>query len=79
MKPLASIILSSNSKLSFQTRLAQILCQIIPDSCPFERTVIVGDITVHIPPLCKLNPFYDTFVSIKFKAATFLADTDKLN
>lgn len=37
---------------------AHILCSVIPAQCPFERTIKLFDRTIlHIPPLCKLNPF----------------------
>jgi hypothetical protein len=28
----------------------------------------------HTPPLCELNPFYDEFVSLRFRALSYLAD-----
>ncbi|NJR60273.1 MAG: hypothetical protein HC769_16410 [Cyanobacteria bacterium CRU_2_1] len=28
----------------------------------------------HIPPLCKLNPFYEEIMMLRFKALQFLAD-----
>ena len=74
MKTLTLLPLNSSFCFACQRLLAQIVCKVIPDSCPFERTVFIGDITVHIPPLCKLNPFYDMFI-----APTFLADYNKLN
>ncbi|ABA22034.1 Mo-dependent nitrogenase-like protein [Trichormus variabilis ATCC 29413] len=56
-------------------RLARWLCTIIPASCPFERELKWGDRTlVHIPPLCKLNPFYKQLIEIRFKALMYLAD-----
>ncbi|QLE57912.1 Mo-dependent nitrogenase C-terminal domain-containing protein [Nostoc sp. TCL26-01] len=57
-------------------RFALWVCTIIPASCPFEREIKFGDRTiVYIPPLCKLNPFYEQLVEIRFKALTYLADT----
>lgn len=48
---------------------ARILCRLIPASCPFERDLkILGRILLHIPPLCQLNPFYEQFVSLRFRA-----------
>ena len=56
-------------------RLARLLCTIIPASCPFEREIKFCDRTIiHIPPLCKLNPFYEQFVELRFKALCYLAD-----
>lgn len=41
-------------------KVAQLLCYIIPDRCLFERKIKFGDRNIfRIPPLCKLNPFYD--------------------
>ena len=55
--------------------VARSLCKIIPASCPFEREIKLLDRTiVRIPPLCKLNPFYEQIVSLRFKSLTYLAD-----
>lgn len=55
-------------------KLARLLCQIIPDRCPFEREIKLGDRTIlRIPPLCKLNPFYNQVVSLRFKCLCYLA------
>lgn len=51
------------------------LCKMIPAQCPFERDVkLFGKVLFHIPPLCKLNPFYDELVGIRFRALCYLAD-----
>ncbi|MGM3306171.1 Mo-dependent nitrogenase C-terminal domain-containing protein [Anabaena sp. WFMT] len=55
-------------------RIAHILCQVIPCCCPFERDVNLFGWTLHIPPLCKLNPLYDEFVYLRFRALSYLAD-----
>lgn len=56
-------------------RFAHFLCQHIPAQCPFERDVKIGKFTLfHIPPLCKLNPFYEELVSLRFRALCYLAD-----
>lgn len=55
--------------------VARRICQLIPAQCPFERDVILfGHQLFHIPPLCKLNPAYDEFVELRFRALVFLAD-----
>ena len=55
--------------------LARFLCQIIPAQCPFERDIKLLERTVvHIPPLCKLNPFYEQLVSLRFRSLSYLAD-----
>ncbi|MEG4319491.1 MULTISPECIES: Mo-dependent nitrogenase C-terminal domain-containing protein [unclassified Microcoleus] len=59
-------------------QLANWLCQIIPAQCPFARNVKIFDKTIfRIPPLCKLNPFYEQLIGLRFRALTFLADTCK--
>ncbi|MDZ8050948.1 MAG: Mo-dependent nitrogenase C-terminal domain-containing protein [Aulosira sp. ZfuVER01] len=56
-------------------QLARLICTIIPSSCPFEREIKFCDRTlVYIPPLCKLNPFYEQLVELRFKALSYLAD-----
>ncbi|BDA74750.1 Mo-dependent nitrogenase-like [Rivularia sp. IAM M-261] len=55
---------------------AHTLCQLIPASCPFERNITLFKRTIlHIPPLCKLNPFYEQLVELRFKALTYLAES----
>lgn len=54
---------------------ANLLCQVIPSRCPFERTIKLFDRTLFsIPPLCKLNPFYEQVVGLRFRALCYLAD-----
>jgi Mo-dependent nitrogenase C-terminus len=54
---------------------ARMLYKLIPGQCPFERDVVLfGRKLMHIPPLCKLNPFYDQLVGIRFRAMCFLVD-----
>lgn len=55
--------------------LAQLICQLIPANCPFERTVkLLGRTLFRIPPLCKLNPLYEQLVGLRFRALCYLAD-----
>jgi hypothetical protein len=52
-----------------------ILCKTIPARCPFAREIKLFDYTLfHIPPLCKLNPFYEQVVALRFKALSYLTD-----
>ena len=54
---------------------AEWLCKLIPASCPFERDIqLFGRVLFHIPPLCKLNPFYEQLVGLRFRALCFLAE-----
>jgi len=46
----------------------------IPSSCPFERDIHLLNWTIHIPPLCKLNPFYGKIMEAKWWALCYLAD-----
>ncbi len=57
-------------------KLAQFLCKAIPGNCPFARDIVLfGRKVGHIPPLCKLNPFYEQLVGLRFRALCFLADS----
>jgi CRP-like cAMP-binding protein len=54
---------------------AKFLCKLIPSQCPFERDIVLfGRKIVHVPPMCKLNPFYEQVVGIRFRALSYLAD-----
>jgi hypothetical protein len=56
-------------------KLARFLCKIIPAQCPFERKIkLFGQMVFYIPPLCKLNPFYEQIVGLRFKSLCYLAD-----
>jgi hypothetical protein len=56
-------------------QLAHRLCKLIPAQCPFERDIkLFGKTLFHIPPMCKLNPFFQEVVSLRFRALCYLAD-----
>lgn len=55
-------------------KIAHLLCRLIPASCPFERDVSLLGHTLHIPPLCKLNPLYDEVVGLRLRALFFLSE-----
>lgn len=56
-------------------KMAHWICKLIPSQCPFERDVqLFGRRLFHIPPMCKLNPFYEQFVLLRFRALTFLVE-----
>lgn len=56
-------------------RLAKFVCKVIPPQCPFERDInLFGRKVAHIPPLCKLNPLYEQFTMLRFRALSYLAD-----
>lgn len=51
------------------------LCKIIPVQCPFERQIkLWGDAIIYIPPMCKLNPFYEELMLLRFRALCYLVD-----
>jgi hypothetical protein len=55
--------------------MAKWICQVIPSQCPFARSIkFWGDHTLHIPPLCKLNPLYEELIELRFRALCYLAD-----
>ena len=55
--------------------IARLLSNVIPGQCPFERDIVIfGHKVGHIPPLCKLNPFYEQLVGLRFRALCFLAE-----
>jgi hypothetical protein len=56
-----------------QRRMARLMIALIPASCPFARTVRLGNwIAIRIPPLCKLNPFYSELMSLRLRALCYL-------
>ncbi|MEM6401424.1 MAG: Mo-dependent nitrogenase C-terminal domain-containing protein [Cyanobacteria bacterium P01_D01_bin.116] len=56
-------------------KLAHFIAKLIPADCPFERDIVLlGRKLAHIPPLCKMNPLYEQFVSLRFKALCYLVD-----
>jgi len=55
--------------------IARFIANLIPAQCPFERDLtLFGRKVAHIPPLCKLNPFYEQLIGLRFRALCFLAD-----
>lgn len=61
-----------------EIKLARFICRLIPASCPFERSVKLWKLTLHIPPLCKLNPLYNELVGLRFRALSYLGENEKL-
>jgi hypothetical protein len=57
------------------SKIAHLICRLIPSQCPFEQDIqLFGRTLFHIPALCKLNPFYEQFVMLRFRALSFLVD-----
>jgi hypothetical protein len=56
-------------------KVAKQLYKLIPAQCPFARDLkFRGHTILHIPPLCKLNPFYDELMGLRFRALCYLVD-----
>lgn len=56
-------------------KIAHCFCRLIPAHCPFEQDIrCFGRLLIHIPSLCKLNPFYEQLMGLRFKALSYLAD-----
>lgn len=56
-------------------QLAHLIAKLIPSQCPFERDIVIfGRKVAHVPPLCKLNPLYEQFVGLRFRALCYLVD-----
>jgi len=52
----------------------------VPDKCPFERQLWVGEtLVLYVPPLCPLNPFSKQLYEIKLEAKTYIYDLEKLD
>lgn len=55
--------------------VAKQLYKLIPAQCPFAQDLkFMGRTIFHIPPLCKLNPFYDELMGLRFRALCYLVD-----
>lgn len=55
-------------------RLAHLICKLIPCTCPFEHKFTLFGYGFHTPPLCELNPFYNEFVALRFRALNYLSE-----
>jgi len=53
---------------------AHLICKLIPCTCPFEHKFTLFGYSFHTPPLCELNPFYNEFVFLRFRALSYLSD-----
>ena len=54
-------------------QLAQLIVRLIPANCPFNKTIKFAGLSVTIPSLCKLNPFYNQLVKLRYVALTELS------
>ncbi len=56
-------------------KIAQLICKLIPSTCPFARTIkFLGKTLLVIPPLCHFNPLYEELIGLRFRALTFLSN-----
>lgn len=54
---------------------ARFFCKVIPTQCPFEHDIkLFGCFVAHIPPLCKLNPFYEQLVGLRLRSLCYLVE-----
>ena len=57
------------------SRLANLICKVVPAQCPFERDVVLfGRKIMHIPAMCEINPLFDQLVGLRFRSLNYLAD-----
>ena len=57
------------------SRLANLICRVVPAQCPFERDVVLfGRKIMHIPAMCEINPLFDQLVGLRFRSLSYLAD-----
>lgn len=56
-------------------QIARLICSVIPAQCPFAREIKFGNqVLLTIPPLCKLNPFYEQLMMLRWRSLNFLAN-----
>jgi hypothetical protein len=57
------------------SRIANLICKVVPAQCPFERDIVLfGRKIMHIPAMCEINPLYDQLVGLRFRSLSYLAD-----
>lgn len=54
----------------------QLIITVIPATCPFAKTIKFAGFSVTIPPLCKLNPFYNQLMQLRLNASNHLANLE---
>lgn len=54
--------------------LYTLVCRLIPAQCPFEHDIKFWSKTLHIPPLCRFNPLYETLMRLRMRALLYLSE-----
>ncbi|MBE9222802.1 Mo-dependent nitrogenase C-terminal domain-containing protein [Cyanobacterium stanieri LEGE 03274] len=58
-----------------EKKTAKRVVNLIPSQCPFARDVyLFNQKILTIPPLCKINPFYEDLMMLRFRALCFLSE-----
>jgi hypothetical protein len=58
-----------------EEKVARLIVKLIPAQCPFAREIcFFGQVILRIPPLCKINPFYEQLMTLRFRALCFLVE-----
>jgi hypothetical protein len=60
-------------------KMAQLICLMVPDRCPFERRINAFGYVIQIPALCKLNPFYRQLIHLRLKSLNYLMRLEDLS
>lgn len=46
--------------------IIKVLSKILPDFCPFERTIYIGStLVLYIPKLCHFNPLFNSILNYR--------------
>jgi len=57
-------------------KIAEIICKLVPSSCPFARTIrLFGKTLLVIPPLCHFNSLYGELMMLRLRALNFLSQS----
>lgn len=55
--------------------MAKKIVSLIPNQCPFAKDIYLFNRRLFtIPPLCKLNPFYEDLMMLRFRALCYLSE-----
>ncbi|AFZ46272.1 Mo-dependent nitrogenase family protein [Cyanobacterium stanieri PCC 7202] len=58
-----------------EKEMAKRIVSLIPNQCPFAKDIYLFNKRLFtIPPLCKLNPFYEDLMMLRFRALSYLSE-----